>query len=701
MPPGVCENCRKKEFADIDPGEWFCKEPPPVHGCGEGEDGAGAGACCFGPGGGTPPTGGGPAVGPAGHGTYLRYQAGGVGNAGFPGAAAWSAALGRNWSHEFAERIVPETPGDPGTVWLLTRWGTFRKFSGLNDGVYTVRVPSDEYRRLEWTGSGWQLHELDGTLHTFDSSGRWLSTLPRNGHGPGWVGIYNGNALVRVNFPDGRHEEFEYHASGRLRRIIQVGRESTLSRTWELTWDGDDLERIDRPDGSAWSFGYDSAVHPGYLTRMTLIGAGGGPGRVEGAWEFDSSGNVVRTWKGAESFTDPAAVEKWELAYDDPAQPSQTTVIPPEGTPIVFVYDRDPASPKPRLRTIEGDCPFCGTSPGTIYHYDHPAPNQMRPSKVESARVLGGERLATEYDYSAYGRPVRKTEIANNPLAHPDLPRVTEWSYDPLYPALVTEVRGPFVEGTVPTRIVSYQYDPATGDLVGMRQEGQEEGADFPPAAPGVLDLTTSYTRSSAGQPLTVDPPGYGTDDVTTFLYGVSGANGLLASERSDPLAGTTWFGYDAFNRRTHVTNPNLEETVTAYDALDRVVSVTATGPPALVTTYHYSPLGDLFCLVLPRGNAIEYVHDGAGRLVAELRGQAVAAPAWPSCLDPGEPRERRLWTLDGAGQRTKEKLQRDEGGGGDLWVDHAETSWVYQGRCHLEKTIEAPGRPEEAVTEY
>ena len=173
------------------------------------------------------------------------------------------------------------------------------------------------------------------------------------------------------------------------------------------------------------------------------------------------------------------------------------------------------------------------------------------------------------------------------------------------------------VEGTVPTRIVSYQYDPATGDLVGMRQEGQEEGADFPPAAPGVLDLTTSYTRSSAGQPLTVDPPGYGTDDVTTFLYGVSGANGLLASERSDPLAGTTWFGYDAFNRRTHVTNPNLEETVTAYDALDRVVSVTATGPPALVTTYHYSPLGDLFCTLtgnihVIRGEHFAAMKDGA-----------------------------------------------------------------------------------------
>ncbi|MCZ7652114.1 MAG: hypothetical protein M5U13_13510 [Thermoanaerobaculia bacterium] len=277
---------------------------------------------------GTPPTGGGPAVGPAGHGTYLRYQAGGVGNPGFAGSAAWNVALGRNWSHEFAERIVPETPGDPGTVWLLTRWGTFRKFSGLSNGVYATRVPSDEYRRLEWIGNEWKLHELDGTIHTFDSAGLWRSTLPRNGQGPGWVATYDSGRLVRVDFPDGRHETFEYHASGKLWRITQVGRESTDSRPWELTWNGDDLERIDRPGGSAWSFLYGSTAHPGYMTRMILIGAGGGPSRVEAAWEYDASGNVDKTWKGADSFTDSEAVEKWDLSYDDPADPSQTTAIP-------------------------------------------------------------------------------------------------------------------------------------------------------------------------------------------------------------------------------------------------------------------------------------------------------------------------------------------------------------------------------------
>ncbi|MCZ7652115.1 MAG: hypothetical protein M5U13_13515 [Thermoanaerobaculia bacterium] len=235
-----------------------------------------------------------------------------------------------------------------------------------------------------------------------------------------------------------------------------------------------------------------------------------------------------------------------------------------------------------------------------------------------------------------------------------------------------------------------------------MRQEGLEEGADFPPCPPGELCLTTVTTPNGSGQPLAIDPPGYGTSDTTAFLYDVPGAHGLLASQRTDPLVGTTHFGYDPFNRRTHVTNPNLEETVTAYDALDRVVSVTASGPPALVTSYHYTPLGDLFCLVLPRGNAIEYAHDGAGRVTAELRGRALAVPEWPACLDPGLPRERRFWTLDGAGQRTNEKLQRDEGGGGDLWVDHAETSWVYASRCHLEKVIQAPERlGEEAVTEY
>ena len=34
--------------------------------------------------------------------------AGGAGSPGNPGQAAWNAILGRGWSHDYAERIVPD-----------------------------------------------------------------------------------------------------------------------------------------------------------------------------------------------------------------------------------------------------------------------------------------------------------------------------------------------------------------------------------------------------------------------------------------------------------------------------------------------------------------------------------------------------------------------------------------------------------------
>jgi YD repeat-containing protein len=58
--------------------------------------------------------------------------------------------------------------------------------------------------------------------------------------------------------------------------------------------------------------------------------------------------------------------------------------------------------------------------------------------------------------------------------------------------------------------------------------------------------------------------------------------------------------------------------TATGYDLLDRVTEVRQQGASSptgdLVTTYTYSVLGDLACIQLPRGNAIEYAYDAAGR---------------------------------------------------------------------------------------
>ena len=48
---------------------------------------------------------------------------------------------------------------------------------------------------------------------------------------------------------------------------------------------GEDLTRIDLPDGRAWSFTYGDARFPGYLTEMKLLGNDDPPSeRIEAAY---------------------------------------------------------------------------------------------------------------------------------------------------------------------------------------------------------------------------------------------------------------------------------------------------------------------------------------------------------------------------------------------------------------------------------
>jgi hypothetical protein len=91
-----------------------------------------------------------------------------------PGTALWTPPLGRGWSHTYAERIVLDP--DQTHVWLITRHGTFREFSGLSGGIYATAKPTDEHRKLTHTATGWRLTSLDGTLEDFDASGRWSQT---------------------------------------------------------------------------------------------------------------------------------------------------------------------------------------------------------------------------------------------------------------------------------------------------------------------------------------------------------------------------------------------------------------------------------------------------------------------------------------------------------------------------------------------
>jgi len=643
----------------------FCKKPP-VHGCPE--DGP-AGTCCLGPGGGagggggSSPAGGGPGFGGPGTGpdTFLYYLAGGVGNPSWPGAALLTPTLGRYWSHTYAERIVLDP--DETHVWLITRHGTFREFSGLSGGVYATAKPTDEHRKLTRTGTGWELKSLDGTIEDFDASGRWTQALDRDGNAQ--VADYSSGPLTRVTLPDGRQESFFYNVSGKLSEIRQTGVDGTTQRSWLYTWTGDDLTRVTRPDGTALEFHYDDARFPGYLTRVDLVSTDL-IHRVESAWELDASGNVSRTWKGDPSATGPNAVGIYTFAYTNPALPSQSMVTDPLGQTTTYAIARDSGSSKPRITQIQGDCPVCGTGPNTVLLYGDAA-NPLMPTQSTD-----GRGLITQFAYNANGRMTSKTEAAGTPLA-----RTTSYQYgNSAFPAFATRIDAPSTSGGGATRTTILAYN-AAGDLLTRTLQGAEAGSSF--------SYVTTTTFNAAGQPSTVDPPGYGTNDVTTTTYDPTRGN-LLPLTRTDPLIGATAFGYDAFNRRTTVTDPNGVQTVTTYDNLDRIASVTQKGTTSagdLVTTYTYNTFGDLFRTTLPRGNLIEYGYDAAGRLISIERR--------PDAATHGD---RTFYTLDSYGHRTKEELQSWNG---SAWVSASSTSYAYSSRCHLDKAV----YPDGSVTEY
>ncbi len=634
-----------------------CEPPPPpcdTCPCNIGGSGGSGG----GPAGGGPPGWGPRGTGPK---ATLRYHGRGAGHPEHPGSSDWNVSLGRYWSHDYATRIVLD-PDDLSEqhVWLITPGATFIEFQGLVGGNYQDVIPSDDYRQLSRTAGGWTLRELDGTVHAFDSAGLWLSTTDRNGNAK--TATYDDGVLTTVNFPDSRSEIFAYHANGKLASITEVGVGGAAQRTWDYTWSGLDLVRINRPDGIAWTFRYANPILPGYMTRVTLVGTDGSE-RIEGAWEYDSRGNVLRTWSGDETSSGSQAIDAYRFSFDNPFRPTESQVTDPLGNITTYRLDRDPGGVKSRFTSISGDCSTCG-SPNTRLLYEDPE-NPLMVTRSIDAR--GTVKL---FEYDGNGRLISRTEAMGT-----DLERTSTWQYDETHPSLVKAMEQPSTSGSG-VRRTSWTLDEA-GNATKLTEEGVEEGSVFS------YETATSY--NSAGKPASIDPPGFGVQDRTLFAHDPTRGN-LITLSRTDPVVGATTFGYDAFNRRTRTTDVNGVAAEMTYDNLDRVTSVIQKGATAeddLVTVHVYNVLGDLFRTILPVGNLIEYGYDHAGRLISRERRP-----------DESTHGERMLFTLDTLGNRVREDLQRWNGTG---WETESFTSYEYATRCHLGKTLHADG----TATEY
>jgi RHS repeat-associated protein len=322
-------------------------------------------------------------------------------------------------------------------------------------------------------------------------------------------------------------------------------------------------------------------------------------------WQYDLNGNVTST-TDANSHTTWIQYNAWNLPVKvtdalgndkNDTQHMTVTAYDKLGR-VVSVTDPPPASGYPRTTTYQYDnlgrktavvAPYVDPA-APITRYDGSVSLVANPPSGSWTTVSGGYNNANHY-----------TDIGTGASA--------TWSFQGLAPGMFYEVLATWVPNSGNTKAAPYTvYDGTSSNSVSSFASNVDQTVSPPSNATfsdgnglwkslGCIWLTgaalTVKLAGVLGGKVDADAVKIIQADPTLFSYD---ANGNLVAT-TDALDHTTWYGYDALNRRTQVTDAEgwkagdpQHTTVTVYDALGRVTAVT--DPLGRQTQYVYDNLG-------------------------------------------------------------------------------------------------------------
>ena len=465
-----------------------------------------------------------------------------------------------------------------------------------------------------------------------------------------------GGRVVTVTDPRGTPTATGYDFLGRVTLVTEaVG--FTEERDTAYTYDAaGDLITVTDPRGTVTKYAYDDAgrvasVTAGYglaealataytyddLDRVVQVTAPGG--RVS-ASAFDALGRLTTATDGVGT----SLVRSTTYGYD--AADNTVSVTDPLGHVTSFTYDK--------ANRLTATTEAVGTA-------DERTTGQAYDAAGRVVTVTDPRQYATTFGYDDAGRLVTVTDALSqtttygydangnrtsvtDPLSH-----TTTFAFDAL-DRLVT-VTDPLTHAT------TYAYD-ANGNTISVTDPRTNattfvyDRLDQLASTTNALSETTAYTYDAGGNRLTVTNA---RSAVTTFAYDglgrlttvtdpVNESVGLVYDSTTgdlwkqvDQLGKETVFGYDDLGRRVTVTAPTGGTTTTAYDAGDRVVSVTdslnhataygydalnrvvtITDPRSEVTTFAYDPADNRTMVHDAVGNKTYFAYDAVGQLTTE-----------------------------------------------------------------------------------
>lgn len=479
--------------------------------------------------------------------------------------------LGPGWGHSYFVVLNPTAPNSQVSV----RWDDGQTAYWMSNGAggYTPAL-AGIYDQLVHNGNGtWTVTKKNRDVYQFDSSGRLVSVTDKNAN---TLSLAYGapafpDRVTAVTDPAGRTLTFSYNGSGLLEQVTDFG---SPPRAVQYSYTSGRLTGVTDATSGVIAYAYDGSG------RLETVTDQRGVVTVHNV--YDGQGRVIEQRDGNNNIT--------QLAYDTPTagqtRTTQTVTIDGQPHQIQSIHTHEGAYKQ--LKSITD-------SLGHVISYTYTGDDR------DSITDRNGK--TTRFTYDARGNVLTTTE-PDNP-ADPNDGGVTSVAY--------TDTNCP----DVPTRktdglgfVTDWTYDVHCNVLTEKRYLDLAR----------TLYVSKSWTYNTYGQRLTeANERGY----VHQWIYG---ADGRL-TEEIDRAGNHTWYGYDAYWRRTSLTDGRgsgpsdpAHTTTYTYDAADRLLSTT--GPPVgspahqISHSFQYDAIGNRTHLTDGRGNTTRSFYDNNSNLI-------------------------------------------------------------------------------------
>lgn len=444
--------------------------------------------------------------------------------------------------------------------------GSARYFYSNGDeyGVYHSEDNTEGVLTFSPAEGGVYIDPMDGVTYKFDSQGRLLRVINRNG----WITRYDYNSrgqVERATDPFGRSLVFHYAIDTGLLTSVQTP-------DGAIRYGYDNVRRlvfVTYPDNKTKKYIYENEKY-----RNLITGVDDEAERRLAIYAYDDFGRAIESQL-------VGGVDKFSISYiqDRPAGGAQygANIIDALGTRRSYIFSN-----------ANGKLAISGGA-----YQSAPSDKSISPIAIRAQDAKGnivseidfrGTRTETIWD-TARRLPTREVKVANR--TGEAQTTWTDWHPTLRLPVKITETGA---QGG--SRITDYTYD-SRGNRLSETVSGT-----------GLATATRSWTYTAQSLVATETDESGG---ITTHSYDTWGNR----TSTTDPLGKTSTYTHDGAGRVLTSTTDGIT-TANTYDLRGRLLTQSAGG---LTTVMTYLPTGLLHTLTQPNGYKLTYSYDAAHRL--------------------------------------------------------------------------------------